>query len=99
MARKGQIENNKKRRMLIERYAQRRQQLRHEILEEADVVRKVALVQKLAKLPRNSASVRFRRRCALTGRSRGNNRATGFCRMVTRLLISAGFLPGFVKSS
>jgi small subunit ribosomal protein S14 len=56
-------------------------------------------VQKLAELPRNSSAVRVRRRCALTGRPRGNYRFFGLCRNMLRELASSGKLPGVVKAS
>jgi small subunit ribosomal protein S14 len=55
--------------------------------------------QKLAELPRNSARVRVRLRCELTGRSRGNYRKFKLCRMALRDLALTGQIPGMVKSS
>ncbi|MFM7621947.1 MAG: 30S ribosomal protein S14 [Alphaproteobacteria bacterium] len=56
-------------------------------------------VRKLSEMPRNSAKVRIRNRCALTGRSRGVYRKFGLSRIKLRELASAGQLPGVVKSS
>jgi len=54
---------------------------------------------KLAKLPRNSASVRYRNRCAVTGRPRGFFRQFSLSRIALRDLASWGRIPGLVKSS
>lgn len=58
-----------------------------------------AAVIKLDKLPKNSAKVRIRNRCAVTGRPRGYNRKFGLCRNTLRELASIGLLPGVTKSS
>ena len=54
---------------------------------------------KLAKLPRNSASIRYRNRCEVTGRPRGNYRKFGLSRIKLRELSMSGDLPGVVNSS
>jgi small subunit ribosomal protein S14 len=54
---------------------------------------------KLAKLPRNSARVRIRNRCQISGRPRGNYRKFKMSRISLRDLASAGQIPGMVKSS
>ena len=53
----------------------------------------------LAELPRNSARVRVRNRCALTGRPRGYHRKFGMSRIAVRDLGSQGLIPGLVKAS
>ena len=54
---------------------------------------------KLNELPRNSARVRIRNRCEMTGRSRGVYRKFKLSRIGLRELASRGQLPGVVKSS
>ena len=54
---------------------------------------------KLAKLPRNSAVVRVRNRCALSGRPRGYYRKFDMSRISLRELASEGNLPGVRISS
>lgn len=54
---------------------------------------------KLAKLPRNSAKVRVRNRCALSGRPRGYYRKFDLGRIAFRELAGEGKLPGVRKSS
>lgn len=58
-----------------------------------------AATQKLAEMPRNSARVRQRNRCALTGRPRGFYRKFKLCRNKLRELGSFGMIPGLVKAS
>jgi small subunit ribosomal protein S14 len=54
---------------------------------------------KLAQLPRNSASVRIRNRCELSGRPRGFYRKFKLSRIALRELASNGHIPGMTKSS
>ena len=55
--------------------------------------------QELAKLPRNSAAIRLRNRCAVTGRPRGYMRFFGLSRITFRDLALKGELPGIRKGS
>ncbi len=66
---------------------------------EAPMEERFAAVLKLAEMPRNSAKIRQRNRCALTGRPRGNFRKFNLCRVALRNLASRGELPGVTKSS
>ena len=54
---------------------------------------------KLAKLPRNSAQVRIKNRCSLSGRPRAFIRKFGVSRITFRELALAGKIPGVTKSS
>ncbi|HRG58286.1 MAG TPA: 30S ribosomal protein S14 [Bacteroidia bacterium] len=53
----------------------------------------------LQKLPRNSAPVRQRNRCKLTGRPRGYMRQFGLSRITFREMALHGKIPGVVKAS
>jgi small subunit ribosomal protein S14 len=53
----------------------------------------------LAKMPRDGSVVRYRNRCSITGRPRGNFRKFGISRIALRELASWGQVPGLVKSS
>tara|TARA_Y100000768_G_scaffold175456_1_gene131343 strand:- start:400 stop:705 length:306 start_codon:yes stop_codon:yes gene_type:complete len=55
--------------------------------------------QKLSKLPRNSAKVRIRNRCQITGRPHGVYRKLKISRIALRQLGLEGKIPGMVKSS
>ena len=54
---------------------------------------------KLAKLPRNSAKIRIRNRCEITGRPHGVYRKLKISRIALRKLGLEGKIPGMVKSS
>ncbi len=100
MAKKSAIERNNKRRKLVERYAARRAALKE--LANDDLLpmeERFAARLKLAKLPRNSAKVRIRNRCEISGRPRGNYRKFKMSRISLRDLASTGQIPGMVKSS
>ena len=100
MAKKSSVENNERRRRLVERQAARRAELRAIVRDrERDPGERFEATLALAKLPRNSARVRIRNRCALTGRARGYYRKFGMSRIVLRDLGSTGKIPGLVKSS
>ena len=53
----------------------------------------------LQKLPRNSAPVRQRNRCTVTGRPRGYMRQFGLSRITFREMALNGKIPGVVKAS
>ncbi len=54
---------------------------------------------KLAALPRNSAKIRIRNRCEVTGRPRAYYRKLKMSRIALRELGNFGQMPGLVKSS
>jgi small subunit ribosomal protein S14 len=54
---------------------------------------------KLSEMPRDGSVSRYRNRCALSGRPRGNFRKFGLSRIALRELASWGQIPGLVKSS
>jgi small subunit ribosomal protein S14 len=96
----AKLSSNKRRERLVKRYAGKRAKLK----ETANNMslppeERFAARLKLAELPRNSAPVRIRNRCELTGRSRGNYRKLKMCRIKLRELASHGLIPGMVKSS
>ena len=100
MAKKSAIEKNHRRRRMVDRYATRRAELRaimHDRTRAPEERFEATLL--LAKLPRNSAKVRVRNRCSLTGRPRGYHRKFGMSRIAVRELGSAGQIPGLVKAS
>jgi small subunit ribosomal protein S14 len=100
MAKKSQIEKNKRRRKLANQYAAKRAALKAMAKDSslAPEDRFKAQLQ-LQKLPRNSARVRVVNRCELTGRPRAYYRKFGLSRIALRDLGSRGELPGVVKSS
>lgn len=88
MARKSLIARDEKRKMLIAKYAKKRQQLKMN-----------GDRSKLAKLPRNSSPTRLKNRCKLSGRPRGFMRFFGISRIDFRELASKGEIMGIKKSS
>ena len=100
MAKTSSIERNKKREKLAQKYKARRDALNAIIHNKASSPEEtIQAVMKLAKLPRNSASVRIHHRCELTGRPRGNYRKFKLSRIKLRELASEGQIPGMTKAS
>ena len=60
---------------------------------------RLAAQTKLTQMPRDGSVARYRNRCALSGRPRGNFRKFGLSRIALRDLASWGQIPGLVKSS
>ena len=54
---------------------------------------------KLSKLPKNSAKIRIRNRCEITGRPHGVYRKLKISRIALRQMASSGKIPGMTKSS
>lgn len=82
------VARNIKREHMIDKYADRRKQLKAE-----------GRWEELDKLPRNSSAVRYRNRCKLTGRPRGYVRDLGISRIKLRDLALYGKIPGMTKAS
>lgn len=100
MAKKSSVENNNKRRRMVENKKATRLRLGEIIRDRSTSFEdRLAAVHKLAEMPRNSSKVRIRNRCVLTGRPRGFYRKFGMSRIALRELASAGFLPGVTKAS
>lgn len=93
------IERDRKRFVLITKYASKRNSLKQAIQAAESMEEKLQLHRKLQNLPRNSAPVRLRNRCSITGRPRGYFRDFGLSRHVLREYASQGLLPGVTKSS
>jgi small subunit ribosomal protein S14 len=88
MAKTSWMARERKRRKLVEQYAERRRQMK-----------KAGDWEGLQKLPRNASPVRMRNRCAMTGRSRGFIRKFGVSRIVFREMALSGKIPGVRKAS
>ncbi|MCS6812717.1 MAG: 30S ribosomal protein S14 [Cyanobacteria bacterium] len=99
MAKKGMIEREKRRERLVAKYAEKRQALKEQFNKATSQQEKLDLHRQLQQLPRNSARVRLRNRCWVTGRPRGYYRDFGLSRHVIREMAHQGLLPGIVKSS
>lgn len=100
MAKKSLIERNKKRTRLAKKFAAKREALKAEAKDQSlSPEERFNARIKLAQLPRNSAPVRIRLRCKLSGRPRGNYRKFQISRIALRQLALSGEIPGMVKSS
>lgn len=99
MAKKSMIEREKKRKEMVEKYADKREELKDQFKSAKSQRQKLEIHRKLQQLPRNSAPNRVRNRCMITGRSRGYYRDFGLSRNVLREWAHKGLLPGVTKSS
>jgi small subunit ribosomal protein S14 len=88
MAKKSWIARNEKRKRTVEKYADRRRELKEE-----------GKWEELQKLPRDASPTRVNNRCSLTGRSRGYVRKYGISRIKFRELALDGKIPGVRKAS
>ena len=100
MAKTSAVQRNLKRIRLANKFLKKRQELKKIVKN-----RKLPLDErfkaqiKLSKLPRNSAKVRIRNRCEITGRPHGFYRKLRISRISLRELASKGKIPGMTKSS
>lgn len=99
MAKQSVVNRNKKRAKLAAKYKARREELKKIWLGGAPAKNKELAFAMLQKLPRDSAAVRGRNRCAFTGRPRGVYRRFGISRTMLREMVMNGEVPGVVKSS
>lgn len=88
MAKKSIQVRNRKRKVIVDRYASKRERLK----KEGDYVA-------LDRLPRDASPVRLRNRCGITGRGRGYMRRFGVSRLIFRKWALEGMLPGVRKAS
>lgn len=100
MAKKSKIARNNQRRALVERYAERRAELKKTIASpDTPWEEKEAAVRALSRLPRDSSPTRLRNRDAIDGRPRGYVGKVGLSRVRFRMEAHHGHLPGITKSS
>lgn len=100
MAKTSSVEKNNRRRKLVEQHAAKRAALKAIIMDQSKPIEERFRAQlKLAALPRNSAKVRIRNRCEVTGRPRAYYRKLKMSRVALRELGNNGLVPGLVKSS
>ncbi len=100
MAKTSSVFRNLKRAKMAEKFAARRCKLKEIVMDKSiSPEERFQATLKLAELPRNSAKIRFRNRCKLTGRSRGVYGKFGLGRSKLRDMAASGEIPGLVKSS
>ena len=87
MAKKSSIEKNKRRSKLAKQFAAKRARLKAIANDETlSMEERFTARLKLAELPRNSAEMRVRNRCEVTGRPRGYYRKLKMSRIALREL-------------
>jgi small subunit ribosomal protein S14 len=88
MAKKSVEARQKKREVLVAKFADKRAALKA-----------AGEYQALDALPRNASPVRLKNRCQLTGRPRGYIRYFGLSRVMFREMALNGKIPGITKAS
>ena len=100
MAKKSKIARNEQRKVIVERYAVKRLELKKALVDPTSTVeQKEAARVGLKKLPRNASPVRVRSRDLIDGRPRGVLSKFGISRVRFRYMAHKGELPGITKSS
>ena len=100
MAKTSAIQRNLKRIKLAKKFFKKRQNLKKIINNKKLPLEERFKAQlKLAKIPRNSARVRIRNRCEISGRPHGVYRKLKISRIALRDLALKGKIPGMTKSS
>jgi small subunit ribosomal protein S14 len=100
MAKTSMVEREKRRTATVKKYAVKRAALKAAVRSpKSSPDERAAAVASLQKLPRDSSPSRGRRRCAITGRSRGVYRKFGLARVKIREAVNRGELPGVSKAS
>ena len=100
MAKQSSIQKNLKRKNIVKKFNNKRQDLKKNIMKkDLTLEERFKIQSKLNELPRDSSKIRVRNRCKLTGRARGVYRKFGLSRIKIRELSMNGALPGVAKSS
>ena len=100
MAKLSAVNKNKSRIKLSDRLYKKRAALKKIVMDKKITLEeRFKAQQKLSKLPRNSAKIRVRNRCQITGRPHGVYRKLKISRIALRQLGLEGKIPGMVKSS
>ena len=100
MAKKSKIAKNEKRKVIVERYAAQRLELKKALVDPNGTAEsREAARLGLQKLPRNASPIRVRSRDAIDGRPRGVLSKFGISRVRFREMAHRGELPGVKKSS
>ena len=100
MAKKSAVQKNLKRIKLVKKFANKRASLKKIINNKnLELSERFEAQLKLNKLPKNSAKIRIRNRCEVSGRPHGVYRKLRISRIALRDMASAGKIPGITKSS
>jgi small subunit ribosomal protein S14 len=100
MAKTSMVEREKRRARVVKKYAARRAKLKELIRSPRSSPEERAAAQaQLQSQPRDASASRQRKRCAITGRSRGVYRKFGLSRVKIREVAARGEIPGLAKAS
>jgi small subunit ribosomal protein S14 len=100
MAKTNMVEREKRRAKVAAKYATKRAALKELIRNPRTSPEDRATAQaKLQAQPRDASASRQRKRCAITGRSRGVYRKFGLSRVKIREVANRGEIPGLSKAS
>jgi small subunit ribosomal protein S14 len=100
MAKTSKLARNAQRAELVQRHAQKRAALKATISNpKSTPEEKLAAVNALHRMPRNSSKTRLRNRCSMSGRPRGFLRHFGLSRIALRDMALNGLIPGVRKAS
>ena len=100
MAKTNMVEGEKRRERTVKKYASKRTQLKELIRSpKTSPEDRMAAQARLQSLPRDASPSRQRRRCQITGRSRGVYRKFGLSRVKIREVAMRGEIPGLTKAS
>ncbi|MDA3959560.1 MAG: 30S ribosomal protein S14 [Planctomycetota bacterium] len=100
MAKKSKVARQQQRTVLVDKFAAKRAELRKLSKDpKLSLDERMEARAALGELPRNSAAVRLKNRCMITGRPHGYIRRLGVSRNMVRELAHDGFLPGCRKAS
>ena len=104
MAKESMKAREVKRAHLVQRYAEKRAELK-KIIAQANaqtgegVAEAYEASRKLQSMPKNANPIRLHNRCKITGRPKGYMRQFGLSRIQFREMASAGLIPGVRKAS
>ena len=100
MAKTSAVQRNLKRIKMAKRFQNKRKKLKAIINnKKLPLNERFAAQLKLSKLPKNSAKIRIRNRCEITGRPHGVYRKLKISRIALRQMASSGKIPGMTKYS
>jgi small subunit ribosomal protein S14 len=100
MAKTNMIERDKRRVRTAKKYAAARARYKETIRSPKSSPEERAAAQaSLQQLPRDASPTRQRKRCQITGRSRGVYRKFGLARTKIREVAARGEIPGLAKAS
>lgn len=100
MAKKSSVAKQKRREQMVKNKWDKRQALKKAIVDlNKPLEERMAAVDALNKMPKNSSKIRLRNRCQFTGRVRGYLRKFKMSRICFREMANQGLIPGVVKAS